>query len=121
MGGGGNAFADRVLARARGLGRRLVLSEGDDERVREAARTLATGGIAAVTLLGGEDTRAWAAREAPAIHVRTPASDPSLDGVTRHLMARRPDRDTTSKAITEWLARAVNRPRELYARSGRCG
>ncbi|MFI5279673.1 MAG: phosphate acyltransferase [Gemmatimonadales bacterium] len=84
-------FGRDLLARAAGARRRVVLSEGDDARVREAARTLAAG-TADVTLLGGEATRQWAKGAAPSIRVRDPASDPSLGKVAEHLRARRPDK-----------------------------
>jgi len=92
------AFLDALRARARALGRHVVLSEGDDARTRGAARSLVRQGIAEVTLLGGEDTRAWAGREAPGVRVRTPAGDASLEAVARHLAARKPDRCPTPDA-----------------------
>lgn len=88
----GVPFPEATLRRARALGRRVVLSEGDDDRTRAAAATLAKDGIAQVALVGGAETRAWAARVAPAVRVRTPAEDGSLEAVARHLFARRPDK-----------------------------
>jgi phosphate acetyltransferase len=84
-------FSRTLLARARALGRHVVLSEGDDARVRLAASDLARGGLK-VTLLGGAEARGWAAREAPAVMVRDPASDPARERVAQHLLARRPDK-----------------------------
>jgi phosphate acetyltransferase len=84
-------FLDDLLARAAARRRRVVLSEGDDPRVREAARRLAAG-VCRVTLLGGEAVRQWAAREAPGVVVRDPASDPARERVAQHLTARRPDK-----------------------------
>ncbi len=95
MPGEGGAFLHDLPRRAKALGRSVVLSEGDDQRTRTAAAALAQGGIAQVTLLGDDDTRAWAAREAPLVRVRTPASDPSREAVARHLLARRPERAGT--------------------------
>lgn len=92
MPGAGVAFAEELLRRARALQRRIVLSEGDDDRVRGAARALVQGGIAEVSLIGSEDTAAWTAREALAIRVRVPATDPSLERVAAHLFARKPDK-----------------------------
>jgi phosphate acetyltransferase len=91
-------FLKELLRRAKALGRHVVLSEGDDPRTRAAARALAQGGIAAVTLLGGADCRDWAEREAPEVRVRIPASDPALDAVARHLAARRPEKCPTPEA-----------------------
>jgi len=86
-------FREDLRARAAALRRRVVLSEGADPRVREAARTLAAERTAAqVTLLGDDATRAWAVAEAPGVVVRFPGSDPSLEAAARHLQARKPDK-----------------------------
>lgn len=84
-------FTQGLLLRAAEHARRLVLSEGDDPRVREAARRLALESIAQVTLLGGEGTASWAAAEAPGVSVRIPGSDPMLGAVAELLAARKPD------------------------------
>jgi phosphate acetyltransferase len=86
------SFLEALLERARRAHRRLVLSEGDDERVRDAARSIAASGMASVTVLGGEATKQWAGLEAPGVSVRTPTSDPSLGAVARLLAARKPDK-----------------------------
>jgi phosphate acetyltransferase len=70
------SFADSLLPRAARLGRRVVLPEGDDPRVRAAAARLAAAGVA-VELLG--DVRA----------------DPRLEACAAHLRARRADRFPT--------------------------
>jgi len=87
-----STFLEVLLERARGAHRRLVLSEGDDERVREAARAIAASHLAAVTLIGGAEAAAWAAREAPSVAVRTPDTDPALAAVADHLAARKPEK-----------------------------
>ena len=87
-----STFLEALLERARRAHRRLVLPEGDDERVREAARSLAESRLCAVTLLGGADTAAWAAREARFVSVRTPAADPLLPAVADLLAARKPEK-----------------------------
>lgn len=92
MAGESGAFLQGLVRRAAALRRRVVLSEGDDPRVRGAAAELAAEGIASVTLLGGEETRAWAAREAPVVRVRVPAHDDALEAVARHLLSRKPDK-----------------------------
>jgi len=99
-----SSFLEALLERARRAHRRLVLSEGDDERVREAARSLAASRLAAVTVLGGPDTAAWAMREAPLVSVRTPSDDPSRDAVARLLAARKPEKVADDRAGLE-LAR----------------
>lgn len=95
---GGAPFLEALRRRAKALGRHVVLSEGDEPRTRAAALALVHHGTCEVTLIGGEETRAWAGREAPEVRVRTPADDPSLDAVARHLSARRPDKCATPEA-----------------------
>ena len=92
MASAGGEFTQDLLRRAAALRRHVVLSEGDDERTRGAARTLVRDGVAEVTLIGGEATREWAAREVPGLMVRVPATDPLLEHVAIHLLARRPDK-----------------------------
>ncbi len=67
-------FRDSVYERARRAGRRIVLPEGTDDRVQEAARRLEREGLGVVEVLG---------RPLPASRI------PDL---VRHLRARRPDR-----------------------------
>lgn len=67
------SFAGALLPRATRLGRRVVLPEGGDARVRAAATRLAEAGIA-VEVLGDV------------------AQDPRLDACAAHLHARRADR-----------------------------
>jgi phosphate acetyltransferase len=86
-----NGFVESVLERARRRHGRLLLSEGDDDRVREAARVLAAAGEASVTVLGTDETGAWAMREAPGVSVRIPAADPSLGAVADLLASRKPE------------------------------
>ena len=99
-----SSFLEALLERARRAHRRLVLSEGDDERVRDAARSLAESRLADVTLLGGDATATWAAREAPFVSVRTPGTDPGLGAVADLLAARKPDKVKDRSAALE-LAR----------------
>ncbi len=85
-----SGFVESLLDRARRAHRRLILSEGDDERVREAARSLAQGRVCDVTLVGTDATAAWAVAAAPGVSVRIPRSDPSLGAVADLLAARKP-------------------------------
>jgi len=100
-------FVESLLDRARRARRRLVLSEGDDERVREAASSLVGGRVCDVTLLGSDATAAWAAAGAPGVSVRIPAGDPVLHAVADHLAARKPqsvpDRATALKLAADPL------------------
>ncbi len=99
-----SGFVEALLERARRARRRLVLSEGDDERVREAARAAAAGHLAEITLLGTAATAAWAAAEAPFVSVRVPASDPSLGRVAALLAERKPDKVASPAAGLELAA-----------------
>jgi phosphate acetyltransferase len=85
-----SGFAESLLDRARRVRGRVVLSEGDDERVREAALALTMGRVAAVTLLGSDATAAWAMAHAPGVSVRIPAADARLRDVAELLAARKP-------------------------------
>jgi phosphate acetyltransferase len=87
-----SSFLEALLERARRTHGRVLLSEGDDERVREAARSLAGSRLAEVVVLGTEATSAWAVREAPGVSVRIPASDPALGAVADLLAERKPDK-----------------------------
>ena len=46
---------DRIFQTARALDRHIILSEGGDPRVAEAARRIASEGLARITLMGGPD------------------------------------------------------------------
>jgi len=78
-------FRDSVYERARRAGRRIVLPEGTDERVREAAQRLEREGLGVVEVLG---------RPLPASRI------PDL---VRHLRARRPDKFPTDAAAAAAL------------------
>ena len=85
-----SGFVESLLDRARRARARLVLSEGDDERVREAAISLVAGRVCEVTLIGTDATAAWAMAQAPGVLVRIPRADPSLGAVADLLAARKP-------------------------------
>ena len=78
-------FRDSVYERARRAGRRIVLPEGTDERVREAAQRLEREGLGVVEVLG---------RPLPASRI------PDL---VRHLRARRPEKFPTDAAAAAAL------------------
>lgn len=61
----------RIRERARGLGKKIALPEGGDDRVLRAASMAAKEGIASIVLLGDEEE----------IHRRAKALDVSLEGV----------------------------------------
>ncbi len=68
------SFRDAAYQRARRAGKRIVLPEGDDPRVQEAARRLEREGLGVVEVLG------------------RPLPPSPIPGLIRHLRARRPDR-----------------------------
>lgn len=72
------SFRARLAARAAGLGARIVLPEGGDPRVVEAAERLASGGVVEPIRLGPGAT--------------DPAAHPRRDDVAHLLATRRPDR-----------------------------
>ena len=79
------SFRDRLYQRARRAGRRIVLPEGADPRVQEAARRLVAEQLGAVEVLG--DVR----------------RDPRRDACARLLCERRPDRFPTGAAAASAL------------------
>jgi phosphate acetyltransferase len=85
-----NGFVESLLERATRARRRLILSEGDDERVREAALALVSGRVAEVTLIGTDSTATWAMSSAPGVSVRVPPADPSLRAAADLLATRKP-------------------------------
>jgi phosphate acetyltransferase len=84
------SFRDRVHARARRAGRRIVLPEGGDPRVREAAARLRAAGLGTVELL--EDVRGDPRRAACAGHLcrsrgeRFPTPDAALAALEHPLV-----------------------------------
>jgi phosphate acetyltransferase len=76
--GSAAGYRTNLLARAAKRRARIVLCEGEDPRVQEAAERLRRDGIAEPILLGG-----------PGI---APANHPRLGDVAQHLRERRPDR-----------------------------
>ena len=91
-----DSFTAGLFRRAAGIKGHVVLSEGADPRVREAAAHLVGRGMK-VTLLGGPG--------AAGATVREPASDSSLERVAAHLLARKPDK----------AGRSIERAREYAA------
>ncbi|HEX9346343.1 MAG TPA: phosphate acyltransferase, partial [Gemmatimonadales bacterium] len=79
------SFLDRVYERARKLKARIVLAEGEDARVQEAARRIEREGLAAVRLLERRTTH-----EAPRAMVAL-------------LRSRRPDKFPSDAAALQAL------------------
>jgi phosphate acetyltransferase len=72
------SFRTELLQRAAGRRARIVLCEGDDPRVQQAADRLRAEGLADPVLLGGNGI--------------VPAADPRLGRIAQYLRERRPDR-----------------------------
>ncbi len=100
----GAAFLAATLARAAAAGRHVIFSEGDDPRVREAARAWVARGLGRATLLCRPEDARRAAAEAPGATVRDPAADPALDRVAAHLLARKPEKAGASLAAARTRA-----------------
>jgi phosphate acetyltransferase len=83
------SFLDRVFARARRANRRIVLPEGDDPRVQEAARRLQSEKLGVVEVLGGGAGR--------------PFLDSRFPTCVQHLRDRRPDKFPTDAAAATAL------------------
>ncbi|MDX2437475.1 MAG: phosphate acetyltransferase [Acidobacteriota bacterium] len=84
-------FLEDLAARAAGVGGRVVLAEGHDQRIVEAAGQLVTAGPYSVTILcpQGEMTDQHAALQAAGVEVTDPTTDPRRAELAGHLHARR--------------------------------
>jgi phosphate acetyltransferase len=88
------SFRRSLLERAAARPRRVVLCEGDDPRVREAAARLRRDRIAEPVLLGGGGL--------------DPAADPRLPHIAQYMRDRRPDRVTDGVHALDLAAMPVN-------------
>ncbi len=95
-------FLDGLEDRAAALRGRIVLAEGDDARVIEAARTLSESGACTVTLLCSTHSRTseHQALERRGVEVTDPADDPRREELAAYLHRRR-----AHKGMTEEEAR----------------
>jgi phosphate acetyltransferase len=98
-------FLEELPVRARAVDGHLVLVEGDDARIMEAAGTLRSEGIAAVTVLcpldkQGAGHRALADR---GVKVVDPGTDPRREGLVERLHARRAAKGWTREQASEAL------------------
>jgi len=84
---------DELLSRARSDPRHIVLAEGEDSRVIEAAERIVTDGVAKLTLLGREDLIRARAAEGGIAHLPVKILDPNASKYTqeyaRHIHALR--------------------------------
>ncbi len=97
------AFLEELEARARAVGGHVVLPEGEDPRVVEAAAELRRKGICRVTLVCPRDARTPAHGELGELGVEVvdPADDPRRERLAGHLLERRRSRGMTPEAAAE--------------------
>jgi phosphate acetyltransferase len=93
-----NEIVRACIARARAAGQRLVLPEGEDERIRRAAQRISEEGIARPVLLSE------APLSLPGVEVRTPSRSERIAAYARDYMAERPN---TSEKVAR---RIVGKP-----------
>lgn len=102
------AFLDDVRSRVRGLGRRVVLPEGSEERALRAAAILHEGGLASPVLLGPADGIGARAESLglslDGISVRDPASDPSRPAFEAAYLDLRKHKGATVEIARERMA-----------------
>ena len=84
-------FLEELETRARGVGGHIVLPEGQDARVIEAAGELRDRGVAEVTLLCPKDAQGpeHDRLRTLGVEVVDPAGDPRRDRLAEHLLGRR--------------------------------
>jgi phosphate acetyltransferase len=91
-----SAALDRIRRMARSRPQRLVLPEGEDERIVRAAERLRREGLAAVTLVGPPERVRARARQADAALTGIPVVDPAapaeVERTARAIQAARGDR-----------------------------
>jgi len=99
-------FLAELQNRARGVGGHIVLPEGDDPRVMEAASSLRAREICKVTLLCPAEHRVRAHEEliSQGVEVSDPATDPRRQAAADHLAGRRRAKGMTLEAAVEQVA-----------------
>jgi len=99
-------FFENLAARAAGVGGRVVLAEGHDPRIIEAARQLISSGPYGVTILcpEGERRDEHADLVAAGVEVADPATDPRREELAGHLHTRRAAKGLTLDGALEAVA-----------------
>ncbi len=99
-------FLENLAARAARVGGRVVLAEGHDPRIIEAARQLVSMGPYGVTILCPESEQRDDHGElaAAGVEVADPATDPRRHELARHLHARREAKGLTLDGALEAVA-----------------
>ncbi|HET6427324.1 MAG TPA: phosphate acyltransferase, partial [Phycisphaerae bacterium] len=102
---------EKIVARARRAGKRIVLPESEDARVLQAAREITDGDYARVILLGNPDEIRAAAKDRnvamDGIEVVDPRSDADRGRYVDRLHGRRKDRGMTRRSAEELLGGPV--------------
>ncbi|BAS27035.1 phosphate acetyltransferase [Limnochorda pilosa] len=112
----GDELAQRVMEplweRARSLKRRVLLVEGEDERVLRAARILADEGLVEPAVVGDTDrVRQLAGRigmDLAGIELRDPARDPQREALIAHLLELRREKGMTAEQAERLVRADVN-------------
>ncbi len=99
-------FLENVATRAAGVGGRVVLAEGHDSRVIEAAGQLAASGPYRVTVLCPENEmkEEHTALVAAGVEVTDPTTDPRREDLARHLHTRRQAKGLSLEQAVEAVA-----------------
>jgi len=106
-----NSVLQKIRTRARRAGRRIVLPESDDDRVLNAAATIAAEGYAEVLLLGNPGPVIARAKDLGVslmgVEIVNHLADAHRDEYIETLRARRRAKGLTRQAADEMLARPV--------------
>jgi phosphate acetyltransferase len=100
-----SAFITDIIEKARADKRTIVLPEGADERVTDAANMIAAEGIANVIVLGDDTV---ASRASDAVTVVNPATSEKLDGYVQAFFELRKSKGLTEEKAREILTTEVN-------------
>lgn len=100
-----SAFITEVIEKARANQRTIVLPEGADERVTEAANAIVAEGIAKVVVLGDDSV---AAKVSDSVTVVNPATAEKLDAYVQEFYELRKARGMTPEKAKEILQSQVN-------------
>jgi phosphate acetyltransferase len=100
-----SAFISEIIQKAKAAQRTIVLPEGMDKRVTDAANAIVSEGIAKVTVLGGDEV---AARVNDGVTVMNPAASEKLDAYAHTFYELRKARGMTPEQAKETLRSEVN-------------
>ena len=101
--GGAVGFLERLAGRAADAGGRVVLAEGHDPRVVEAAAALVAGGGCDVTLIcpGAQRQAVHDELAGHGVEIVDPLTDPRREELARHLHVRRADKGMSESRALE--------------------